>query len=131
MILFVCTGNTCRSPLAAALAKARGVSADSAGLVVAMGSPAAAYAVRSAARRGADLSGHRAKPVTAALIDGAECVYTMTKGQAFRLRSLFPEHWEKIRALRPEVPDPYGGEEEDYELCAERILTALKNAGIL
>ena len=130
MILFVCTGNTCRSPMAAALAKIRGVGADSAGLIVVPGSPAAVPAMRAIARRGGDLSGHRAKPVTAELIESAENVYAMTKGQASRLRSLFPESWEKIEALHPEVPDPYGGDETEYELCAEKILVGLKNAGI-
>ena len=56
MILFVCTGNTCRSPLAAALARAYGVDAQSAGLSADPGDVATPEAVRASQRHGADLS---------------------------------------------------------------------------
>ena len=77
VILFVCSGNTCRSPLAAALACVHGVDARSAGLNADPGDPAAPEAVRVAKRYGADLSAHEARNVQAKLI-GIWCFGTPT-----------------------------------------------------
>lgn len=130
MILFVCTGNTCRSPLAAALARARGIEAESAGLAAWPGSPATPQAIRAAARRGADLTAHRAQPVTAALMARADRVFAMTDAHGEALRARFPAQAGKVRVLRPAIPDPYGGDDEAYERCAQALLDAMQNAGI-
>ena len=130
-ILFVCTGNTCRSPMAAAMWRRMGGEAESAGLRAPSGAWASDNSVRVMDEEGIDLRGHRSSPVTADLLRWADLVYCMTEEHAWRLGMFFPSFGDKVRVMPVEVPDPYGGEEEDYELCAERILTALKNAGIL
>ncbi len=131
MILFVCTGNTCRSPLAAALARSRGVDAQSAGLMVWPGSPATPEAVRAARRHGADLTGHQAQPVTEALMRQAEAVWVMTSGHEEALALRYPEYAAKVTVLEPSIPDPYGGDDAVYERCALRLLDAMKRSGIV
>ena len=126
MILFVCTGNTCRSPLAAALVRARGIQADSAGIAACPGAPATPQAVRAAARRGGDLTGHRAQPVTGQLMAQADAVYA---GDLLRAR--FPAFADKVRVLSPQISDPYGGDDGVYDLCAGELLYALERAGVL
>lgn len=130
MILFVCTGNTCRSPMAAALARAWGWDAQSAGLSVWPGSPASFQAQRAVRRYGADLSGHRAQPVTESLVRSAEIIYAMSADHARALAALFPGAAPRIRALSPAIPDPYGGDEAAYEACILRMMKALSRAGI-
>lgn len=129
MILFVCTGNTCRSPMAAALAAGRGMTAESAGLAAYPGAPATPEAQRAAARYGADLSRHRARQIDETLAARARRIYVMTAAQAARLRALFPAQAEKIFALCPEIPDPYGGGPEEYALCAAQLLRAVEGLG--
>ena len=131
MILFVCTGNTCRSPLAAALARSRGVDAQSAGLMAWPGSPATPEAVRAAYRHGADLTGHQAQPVTEALLRKAETVWVMTPSHEEALALRFPEYAAKVRVLEPSIPDPFGGDDAAYERCALRLLDAMQRAGII
>lgn len=131
MILFVCTGNTCRSPLAAALVRARGIQAESAGIAACPGAPATPQAVRAAARRGEDLTGHRAQPVTGQLMAQADAVYAMTDAHGDLLRARFPAFADKVRVLSPQISDPYGGDDGVYDLCAEELLCALERAGVL
>jgi len=131
MILFVCTGNTCRSPLAAALSRARGVWAESAGIAARSGDPATPRAIRAAARHGADLTDHLAQPVTEDFMARAQWVFAMTDAHAEYLKCLFPACAGKVRVLRPAIPDPYGGDDGVYEACVQALLTALENAGII
>ena len=125
MLLFVCTGNTCRSPLAAAMARQRGISAESAGLYALPGAPATPQAVRTARRHGMDLTAHRAQPVTEALLARASRVLTMTPEHADALRERFPSFAGKIASLSPAIPDPYGGDDGDYEICFQELEAAL------
>ena len=131
MILFVCTGNTCRSPLAAALARAYGVDAQSAGLSAYPGDPASSQAARVARLYGADLSGHRARQVTREMVDQADAIFVMTPGHRAALCALFPQAASRARVLEPSIPDPYGGGEAVYRQCAESLLEAMKRAGII
>ena len=131
MILFVCTGNTCRSPMAAAIARAAGVDAGSAGLYALPGDCATPQAVRAAALYGGDLTGHRARPVTAGLMAEAEAVYAMTAAHAAELARRFPSCQRKIRVLSPAIPDPFGGSDAVYAQCAGAIHRSLANAGLL
>ena len=131
VILFICTGNTCRSPLAAALARSQGVDAESAGIMVWPGSPATPEAIRTAARHGADLTCHQARPVTEELLQKAEQVWVMTSDHWDALNARFPELAAKADVLYPEIPDPYGGDDAVYERCVLRLLDAMKRAGII
>jgi protein-tyrosine phosphatase len=139
-IVFVCTGNTCRSPLAEALCKkllaerlgcpvaelpARGFLVLSAGLAALLGGEAAAEAVDMAREMGADLSGHRSQPLTRDLLAQADHVIAMTRGH---LRALAGQPGPPPRLLGPEdIPDPIGAPSEVYRECARRIQTALQD----
>ena len=129
MILFVCTGNTCRSPMAAALARHAGIDARSAGLFPMENAPAAGGAVRAMAARGIDLTGHRARRVTGEDAEGAARIFAMEEGHRAMLESMYPACRGKVSVLL--IPDPYGGDDRVYRACADAIERALREAGVL
>src|SRR5664279_2810787 len=95
-ILMVCSGNTCRSPLAAVMLKAKlsaipelaGFSVTSAGTSALAGAPASEGSYLIAIERGLDLSDHRSRLLTRDLVKSAELILTMTEPQAERVASL-------------------------------------------
>lgn len=127
--LFVCTGNTCRSPMAAALlrraANARGlaVQVQSAGLYT-DGSPAADPAVEVMAEWGVDLSAHRSQTITPELCDWADVIAVMSL-QHKQLLTLQGVDSRKIIVLGGGVPDPFGGSVEVYRLTRDRLADAV------
>jgi protein-tyrosine phosphatase len=144
MIVFVCTGNTCRSPLAEALCKKllaerlgcvpaelpqRGYTVVSAGLSALGGGRAAAEAIEAARELGADLDCHTSRPMTADLAAQADLLVAMTRGHLLALADYFPESAGQQpsarRLLCPEgtdVPDPIGCDRPVYRECAHLIL---------
>jgi protein-tyrosine phosphatase len=134
-ILFVCTGNLCRSPMAAALLQAR-LSRDearhdwqvgSAGVWTTDGRPASAYAIDEMAQRSIDLRVHRSRNVTRALMDEADLVLAMTQDHAEALTAAFPDQAHKVHLLsevvgqRYDVSDPYGGSRLEYTYIAKEL----------
>ncbi len=132
-ILFVCTGNTCRSAMAGAicnyLAKERGadISADSSG-VAAYPAPASHNAVLAVDELfGIDLGSHRAKMVDASLIDKADVIFAMTPRHAATLISLFPNCADKLCLAEPEILDPYMQDLSVYKECAKELYSQIES----
>ncbi len=131
-ILFLCTGNTCRSPMASVIAQVllnkhdeRGISTiiESAGIATDDGSPASRDAIAVMHERGLDLSSHRSRMLTPEMIDRAEVVYTMTHMHAQRAMSLAPNSVHKIFPLSEHtvVDDPFGQSIEVYRKTADQL----------
>ena len=130
-ILFVCTGNTCRSPLAEAFCRQRaGMAATdvrSAGLFAVVPSPASEGARYAAAALGASLDAHSAHAVTEDLMGWADAVYVMTRAHLAQLQARFPSYARKMKTLSSQdIPDPFGGEQAVYHACAVQIHAAVQ-----
>jgi protein-tyrosine phosphatase len=141
--VFVCTGNTCRSPLAEALCKkcladrlgctadelpARGFSVLSAGLAAMMGGEASEEAIAVAATYGADLARHRSRPLTVELAAQADDLIGMTRGHVTMMSEYYPRLGGEPRLLHPageDIADPVGHPRDVYEECARQIWQSL------
>lgn len=136
-VLFVCTGNTCRSAMAAAMFdkivrdNELDVYIESAGLFAADNEPASDNAIKAVAKYGVDLSGHRSQPVTEELLKECDLILTMTEAHKQILEQAAPD---KVYTLSEyagsggDIKDPYGGDLEEYEETAAEIYDLLTDA---
>ncbi|WP_066634014.1 low molecular weight protein arginine phosphatase [Desulfolucanica intricata] len=141
-IILVCTGNTCRSSMAEALAKdilsakrpECAVEISSAGVAAWPGSPASPQAVEALKEQGIDLSSHRAKGIDQEELEKADLVLTMTSSHRNYLIGQFPWAADKIYTLagylgsEKDVPDPFGQPVEVYRECAGTLREMLEAA---
>lgn len=138
IVLVVCSGNTCRSPMAERLLAAEFASAAeadgalvvptvvSAGTFAGPGQPASSHAVDALAARGLSLDGHHSRPVDEALAESADVILTMTRDHAAALLSASPGLADRVQPFDPDgrdVDDPFGGSREVYERCAAALAT--------
>jgi len=133
-VLFICTGNVCRSPIAAGLVRQRlaqeGLNnhqVASAGVWALDGRPASEHAVAVMAERGIDISDHIARTVTADDMAEADLILVMSRDHAQVLRNTWPQYDWKVHRLsemagkRQDVEDPYGGSIGEYRASADVI----------
>ncbi len=145
LFLFVCSGNTCRSPMAEViardiLAQERGIRPEnleqetgvhflSAGLTANDFSPANPMARKVVKAMGLSLTSHISHPVTPKLLEYADRIFCMTPAQARELLSIMPEISYKVFTLAQKtggISDPFGGSIEVYETCARQIREELE-----
>jgi protein-tyrosine phosphatase len=149
VVLFICTGNTCRSPLAEGLFRKmladrltcredeladHGYMVLSAGMAAESGLPAAVESIEVAARHGVDLRAHESQPVTQRLLEQADQIFTMTRGHRESILASYPHLGDRVELLSrdaTDIPDPIGAGEEEYENCRieiERHLRVILNS---
>lgn len=142
-LLFVCSGNTCRSPMAQAIARtllskklgipedqleAKGFSVLSAGALAMPGSPASDSAVKAVKDFGSDLSQHRSRQLTVDLIQQATAIYAMGLSHQRVVTALCPSAATKTQTLDPEgdIDDPIGGSLDLYRSLAHQMKDILE-----
>lgn len=147
-ILVVCSGNTCRSPMGAAVlgdllrrrgGRRREFRVESAGVRATDGLPASPEAIQVMAERGLDLKAHRSRQVTSEVLSGTRLILTMTQEQKEALLSLHPEVADRAHTFKgyAGTPDPEAGEDvadpiglgvEAYRRAADEIERAAASA---
>ncbi|MCH2114483.1 MAG: threonylcarbamoyl-AMP synthase [Pirellulales bacterium] len=144
VVLIVCTGNTCRSPMAEVVMRhlvakkmqwpnnqleQHGIIIASAGIAALSDCAPSSEAVEVMQERGMDLSKHESQPLTDKLVRHADIILTLTGGHRNALTRRWPECAERTHTLRGDggdINDPIGGSLTVYRACADQITSALQ-----
>lgn len=144
IILLVCTGNTCRSPMGEALARQliaqrlgcteqelqeRGIIVASAGIAAIPGCGPSSEAIEVMKEYKIDISGHESQPLTDKLARHADVILTMTNNHLRAIVGRWPDAAGRAMPLRADggdIDDPIGGSVGVYRQCAEQVENALK-----
>lgn len=142
LILTVCTGNTCRSPMAATLLQAafkktggvlETLEVASAGVAAIDGLPASAHSMTAAQALNLDLQSHQSQALSLDLLERAYAIFGMTQSHVDSLQASFPELAQNVYRLREflpqdhgrEIPDPYGQNLAAYQACLSSMQAAM------
>ena len=140
--LCVCTGNTCRSPMAEGFFRKylaeklqcevdhlgrMGYKVASSGLLNMAGSSASSESVAACSARGVDISSHRSQPLSLGLIEESDRIFAMERMHQARVVALSPEAAGKCVLLaEDDISDPVGQEQAVYDRCADLIEDAVR-----
>ena len=141
--LFVCSGNTCRSPMAEAIARNllakrlhvsepelenKGINVISAGSFAMPGAKATPPAIEALKDLGIDLTRHRSRPLTVELIHEADAIFVMGRGHAAAVTGLVPSAIDKVQTLKPDadIEDPIGADVSVYRELAGELQTLIE-----